>query len=126
MQQVLARHKKRYYGRRVDGLSENELAQVLLDFAEELEQRLFLSRRFPASEPRHELWRVKRPKGRHALADLENLAVTTQVYELSAEERVVRIVEWSARRSAQRRVGRSSTSLGISSASGMCRRSMGT
>jgi len=88
LQQELARYKKWYYGPRADRLSENELAQVLLDFAEELEQQPIASQEVPpASEPEYELRRVKRRKGRRALANFENLPVSTQVYELSAEER---------------------------------------
>jgi transposase len=41
----------------------------------------------PQAEPEYELRRVKRRKGRRALANFENLPVTTKVYELSAEER---------------------------------------
>src|ERR1019366_8703784 len=40
------------------------------------------------TEPEPELRRVKRRKGRRALANFENLPVTTQVYTLSAEERL--------------------------------------
>lgn len=88
LQVELARYKKWTYGPRADRLSENELAQVLLDFAEELEQRPLPSEAVPpASEPECELRRVKRRKGRRALANFENLPVTTQIYELSAEER---------------------------------------
>ena len=88
LQVELARYKKWTYGPRADRLSENELAQVLLDFAEELEQRPLPSEAVPpASEPEYELRRVKRRKGRRALANFENLPVSTHVYELSAEER---------------------------------------
>ena len=41
----------------------------------------------PRREPADELRRVKRRRGRRALANFENLPVTTHVYELSAEER---------------------------------------
>ena len=41
----------------------------------------------PHTEPEYELRRVKRRKGRRHLANFENLPVTTQVYELSAQER---------------------------------------
>ena len=40
-----------------------------------------------ASEPASELRRVKRRRGRRALANFENLPVTTRVYELSSKER---------------------------------------
>src|SRR2546423_83221 len=89
LQIELARYKKWYYGPRADRLnSTSELAQVLLDFGQELEQRPIHPEDVPAaSEPEYELRRVKRRKGRRSLANFENLPVTTQVYELSAEER---------------------------------------
>ena len=40
-----------------------------------------------AKQRADDLRRVKRHKGRRSLANFENLPVTTQVYELSAEER---------------------------------------
>ena len=40
------------------------------------------------AEPESELRRVKRRRGRRHLANFENLPVTTQVYELSAEQRL--------------------------------------
>ena len=64
------------------------LAQVLLAFAEELERKPICPDDVPApAEPEYERRRVKRRKGRQHLANFENLPVTTQVYELSAEER---------------------------------------
>src|SRR5438132_906886 len=89
LQLELARYKKWYYGPRADRLnSTSELTQVLLDFGQELEQRPIHPEDVPpASEPEYELQRVKRRKGRRSLANFENLPVTTQVYELSAEER---------------------------------------
>ena len=88
LQLELARYKKWYYGPRADRLSTGELAQALLDFGQELEQRPIPPEDVPpASEPEYELRRVKRRKGRRALANFEDLPVTTQVYELSAEER---------------------------------------
>ena len=82
LQVELARYKKWTYGPRADSLSENELAQVLLDFAEELEQRPIPSEEVPpASEPEYELRRVKRCQGRRALASFENLPVSTQEKE---------------------------------------------
>src|SRR5713101_7578039 len=89
LQLELARYKKWYYGPRADRLnSASELAQVLLDFGQELEQRPICPDDVPPrAEPEYELRRVKRRKGRRALANFENLPVTTQVYELSAEQR---------------------------------------
>src|ERR1700739_640930 len=89
LQLELARYKKWYYGPRADRLSTSELAQTLLNFGQELEQRPIHPEDVPpASEPESELRRVKRRKGRRSLANFENLPVTTQVYELSAEERI--------------------------------------
>ena len=89
LQLELERYKKRYYGPRADQLSTSELAQALLNFGQELEQRPIHPEDVPpASEPEYELRRVKRRKGRRPLANFENLPVTTQVYELSAEERI--------------------------------------
>ncbi|HEX2711988.1 MAG TPA: transposase, partial [Candidatus Acidoferrales bacterium] len=88
LQLELERYKKRYYGPRADRLSTSELAQALLNFGQELEQRPIHPEDVPPSEPEYELRRVKRRKGRRPLANFENLPVTTQVYELSAEERI--------------------------------------
>jgi transposase len=87
LQVELARYRKWTYGPRADRLSAGELAQMLMDFAETLEQKPILSIDLPQAEPEPELRRVKRRKGRRALANFENLPVTTQVYELSAQER---------------------------------------
>jgi transposase len=89
LQVELARYKKWYYGPRADRLrSSGDLLQMLLDFAAELERRPIHANDVPPrAEPEYELRRVKRRKGRRHLANFENLPVTTQVYELSAEER---------------------------------------
>ena len=88
LQQELARLKKWYYGPRADRLTSSELAQVLLDFGEKLQQRPIPPEEVPpASEPEYELRRVKRRKGRRALASFEDLPVITQITELSPEER---------------------------------------
>jgi transposase len=86
----LERFKKWYYGPRADRLqSDNDLAQMLLNFAEEMDRKPVQVDDLPAaSEPEDELRRVKRRKGRRNLATFENLPVTTHVYELSAEERL--------------------------------------
>jgi len=67
---------------------------------------------------------VKRRKGRRSLANFENLPVTTQVYELSAEERTCPGCGVVRQESGARRVGRSSTFLATSNASTMCVRNM--
>src|SRR6267378_1012361 len=86
LQKELLRYKKATYGPRADRLSENELAQALLEFAEELEQKL-PAEGIPQGEAEPEVRRVQRRKGRRALANFENLPVSTQVYELPAERR---------------------------------------
>ena len=86
----LERFKKWYYGPRADRLqSDSDLAQMLLNFAEELDRKPVQADDLPASsEPAEELRRVKRRKGRRNLANFDNLPVTTHVYELTAEERL--------------------------------------
>jgi len=90
VQLELERFKKWYYGPRADRLqSNNDLAQMLLNFAEELDNKPINKEDLPpASEPVDELRRVKRRKGRRNLASFENLPVITHVYELNAEERL--------------------------------------
>jgi transposase len=89
LQVELARYKKQYYGPRADQLqSEGDLAQLLLMFAEALDQKPVNPDDVPAhSQPEQELRRVKRRKGRRNLANFENLPVTTHIYELNAEQR---------------------------------------
>jgi transposase len=90
LQLELDRYQKWYYGPRADRLATSgDLAQILLEFAEQLEAKPIPSEDVPAqSESEYELRRVKRRKGRRHLANFENLPVTTKVYELNAEERV--------------------------------------
>jgi len=89
LQLELERFRKWYYGPRADRLqSDNDLAQMLLTFAEELDRKPVNADDLPLrTEPEEELRRVKRRQGRRNLANFENLPVTTQVHELSAEER---------------------------------------
>jgi transposase len=89
LQLELERYKKWYYGPRADRLqSPGDLAQMLLNFAEEMDRKPVNPDDLPSrSEPVEELRRVKRRKGRRNLANFENLPVTTQVHELSAAER---------------------------------------
>ena len=89
LQLELDRYKKWYYGPRADRLqSDNDLAQMLLTFAEELDSKPVHADDLPRdAKPEEELRRVKRRKGWRNLANFENLPVTTQVHELSAEER---------------------------------------
>jgi transposase len=88
LQMELARLKKVTYGPRADRLSANQLAQMLLEFAEAFEQKPIHSEDLAKAEPEPELRKVKRRKGRRALANFEKLPVNTQVYELSAEQQV--------------------------------------
>jgi len=89
LQLELDRYKKWYYGPRADRLqSDNDLAQMLLTFAEELDRKPVHADDLPRdAKPEEELRRVKRRKGRRNLANFENLPVTTHVHELSADER---------------------------------------
>ena len=89
LQLELARYKKWYYGPRADRLqSSGELAQALLNFGEELERKpVHPDDAAVGTEPASEGRRVKRRTGRRALANFENLPVTTQVYEFSGKER---------------------------------------
>jgi transposase len=87
LQKELWRYKKATYGPRADRLSENELAQALLEFAEQLEQKPLPVESIPQREATPEVRRVRRSKGRRALANFENLPVSTHVYELSPEQR---------------------------------------
>jgi transposase len=89
LQLELERYKKWYYGPRADRLqSSADLAQLLLNFAEEMDRKPVNPDDLPSrSEAQEELRRVKRRKGRRNLANFENLPVTTQVHELNAAER---------------------------------------
>jgi transposase len=90
LQLELERYKKWYYGPRADRLvTSADLAQVLLDFGEQLQAKPVHPEDIPPNkvEPEYELRRVKRRRGRRNLANFEKLPVTTQVYELSAEQR---------------------------------------
>jgi len=89
LQLELERYKKWYYGPRADRLqSSAELAQLLLNFAEEMDRKPVNPDDVPPrTEPEEELRRVKRRRGRRNLANFENLPVTTQVHELSEQER---------------------------------------
>jgi transposase len=90
LQLELERYKKWYYGPRADRLAgSGDVAQILLEFAEQLEAKPVHPEDVPAkAEPEYELRRVKRGKGRRDLANFEDLPVTTKIYELSAEERL--------------------------------------
>ena len=89
LQLELQRYKKWRYGPRADRLTKEEMAQALLGFSEQLQSKPIHPEDVPGkAEPEYELRRVKRRPGRRHLANFENLPVTTQVYELSAEQRL--------------------------------------
>jgi transposase len=90
LQLELQRYKKLYYGPRADRLQSSlEMGQALLEFGEQLQAKAVHPEDVsPKAEPEYELRRVKRRRGRRNLANFENLPVTTQVYELSAEQRL--------------------------------------
>jgi hypothetical protein len=73
LQLELERYKKATYGPRADRLSMNQLAQMLLEFAEALEQKPIHLGDLQGAEPEPEVRRVKRRKGRRAPANFENL-----------------------------------------------------
>jgi transposase len=84
----LERFKKWYYGPRADRLQSTEqLSQLLLNFAEQLEQKPIHPGDVPPQTEQQQQRRVQRRKGRRHLANFENLPVTTRVYELSGDER---------------------------------------
>lgn len=90
LQVEVERFRKWYYGARADRMdSPGELAQALLKFAEELEQKPVQLGDVPPDnkEPEYELRRVKRRKGRRDLANFEHLPMRTVVQELSPEQR---------------------------------------
>jgi hypothetical protein len=89
LQLELDRYRKWYYGPRADRLqSFAELAQLLLNFAEEMDLKPVNPEDLPPrTEPKEELRRVGQRKGRRNLANFENLPITTQVHELSGAER---------------------------------------
>jgi transposase len=89
LQMELERFRRWYYGPRADRLqSAGDLAQLLLTFAEAMDHKpVHPDDVAERTEPEEELRRVKRRKGRRNLANFDNLPVTTQVYELNAEQR---------------------------------------
>jgi len=89
LQQELERYKKWYYGPRADRLrSSGDVAQMLLDFAGELDRKPVHPEDIPpASEPVENVRRVQRRKGRRNIAQFENLPETTYIHELTPEER---------------------------------------
>jgi transposase len=90
LQVELERYQKWRYGPRADRLtSRQDIAQALLEFGEQLQSKPIHPEDVPGrAEPEYELRRVKRRPGRRHLANFEKLPVTTQVYELGAQERI--------------------------------------
>src|SRR6201998_529474 len=75
LQLELERFKRWYYGPRVDRLQcSGDLAQLLLNFAEQLDRKPVQPDDVPPhGGPEEELRRVKRRRGRRHLANFENL-----------------------------------------------------
>lgn len=95
LQVELDRLKKRYYGPRADKLQTmTDLAQMLLSFAEALDEKAVhgedgcSSSASPPQEKAQQQRRVEKGKGRRNLARFENLPTTTHVHELTAEQRI--------------------------------------
>ena len=76
LQLELERYKKWYYGPRADRLATSgEVAQALLEFAEQLEAKPIPAEDVPApAESEYQLRRVKRRRGRRHLASFEKLS----------------------------------------------------
>jgi len=92
LQQELDWLKKRYYGPRADRLQNmEELGQLLLQFAEELQRKPVnaadVARENVPGEPERELRWVRKRKGRRNLAAISNLPARTILHELSWEQR---------------------------------------
>src|SRR2546426_9118817 len=86
LQMELERYKKATYGPRADRLSMNQLAQMLLEFAETLEQKPINLEDLRQAEPEPELRRVERRQGRRGPAHFLNYPVHPYVYEVGAGE----------------------------------------
>jgi hypothetical protein len=81
LERELLRYQKWYYGPRADQLaSSGELAQMLLDFACELDRKPVQPEDPPKAQPTEEIRRVRRRRGRRNLAAFEHLPVTTHVH----------------------------------------------
>jgi transposase len=89
MEVELARYRKWYYGPRADRLeSVGDVAQMLLNFGEELDRKPINPGAVSADVKSEEKERrVRRRKGRRHLERFENLPVTTHMYELNEAER---------------------------------------
>src|SRR2546430_8108102 len=85
LQQELERYKKATYGPRADRLSMNQLAQMLLEFAEALEQKPINLEDLREAEPETEVRRGKRRTGRGGLGHLPNPPVQTSLHWINAE-----------------------------------------
>lgn len=85
----LLRLKKLYYGPRADRLqTSGEVAQMLLEFAGELEALPVNPADLPPGEPLHDVRTVRRVRrGRRDLAAFENLPVTRQVHDLPEDQK---------------------------------------
>src|SRR2546426_534120 len=86
LQQELERYKKATYGPRADRLSMNQLAQMLLEFAEALEQKPINLEDLREAEPETEVRRGEPGKGGRGPAHFLNYPVHPYVYEVGAGE----------------------------------------
>src|SRR2546421_11554716 len=77
LQQELERYKKATYGPRADRLSMNQLAQMLPEFAEALEQKPINLEDLRKAEPETEVRRGKSRKGGGALGQLSKILSQT-------------------------------------------------
>src|SRR6201982_3391602 len=89
LQLELQRYKKWRYGPRADQLTNEEMAQALLEFGEELQRKPIHPEDVPGkAESEYELRRVKRRRGRRHRAKLSKSPVSNSEQDLSAQERV--------------------------------------
>ena len=89
LEMELLRFKKWYYGPRADRLQHSgEVAQMLLEFAVNLESRPVHPQDLPADMPAAEVVTVRRVRrGRRNLADFQNLPVVRHMHDLAEADK---------------------------------------
>src|SRR2546422_6431320 len=87
LQQELERYKKATYGPRADRLSMNQLAQMLLEFAEALEQKPINLEDLREAEPEIEVRRGEGRQGGGGPGDLRELPAPKTRLEVGAGQR---------------------------------------
>src|SRR5260370_28150653 len=87
LQQELERYKKATYGPRADRLSMNQLAQMLLEFAEALEQKPHNLEDLREAEAEPEVRRAKRRQAPRGRGHVGNLPVHNASHQVSTHER---------------------------------------